>query len=299
MWSSFRILLTEKCNANCPNCFNKNVRIGKEIELRDIQRIVRILSEMRIAKIKVMGGEPTIHSQFEQCMEIFQSTFDRVMLFTNAISSKLCCFRPRDNDVIDYNFNFISTHFDVTKFLLDKPGYRAFEIQIGSKTNIEFLKNKLRFVQDVFGGRRVYLFLTLDCTENIFSYQKDLIAKWNDLVEFVEGIDSFEWNLDHMIPLCFYASQHMLLKKESKRCSVDCAGLIDSNLQVRFCNQFDEIVCNFDTFANSSLQERRKMFADALTKKELVTKPHCTNCSEFKPNCNGGCFMHKCREAIV
>lgn len=114
-----------------------------------------------------MGGEPTLHSSFTQCMQLFQDYFEQIILFTNALDSNIRLVHPRSNDIIDYNFNFISPKIDAQKFLLDQPGIRAFEIQINSKTNINFIEEKLTNIINIFNDRTIHLFLTCDCTTNI------------------------------------------------------------------------------------------------------------------------------------
>lgn len=44
MWTSFRVLLTEKCNANCKNCFNKSSRALCDMNINDFKQICQDLS---------------------------------------------------------------------------------------------------------------------------------------------------------------------------------------------------------------------------------------------------------------
>ena len=54
MKKSFRVLITEKCNANCPNCFNANYRIENEMSVEKFERLSKYLSEHGIKTLKII-----------------------------------------------------------------------------------------------------------------------------------------------------------------------------------------------------------------------------------------------------
>lgn len=293
MWKSFRVLLTENCNAHCPNCFNKGIRTYSEIALPDIKRICELLSQLGVQKIKIMGGEPTLHTEFASCIKLFQEHFKQIVIFTNAINNNICLVKPREEDIIDYNFNFISLKSNPEKFLLDKPGYRAFEIQISSKANIQFIINKLTYLISLFDGRRIHLFLTCDCTSNIFDDRGNIISKWMKLLQFIYDQPLLEWHLDHMLPKCFIPEELAGMPQlTSKKCSIECAGLIDAKLNVLFCNQFHDYICTLDEFGLMDTDQLQELFLFSLKKKTNRLPVCCSNCSSYEVDCNGGCFMH-------
>lgn len=299
MRKSFRILLTEKCNAKCPNCFNRRIRTNSEISLPNVKKICCALSNLGIKKIKIMGGEPTLHSSFTQCMQLFQDYFEQIILFTNALDSNIRLVHPRSNDIIDYNFNFISPKIDAQKFLLDQPGIRAFEIQINSKTNINFIEEKLTNIINIFNDRTIHLFLTCDCTTNIFDDRDIIISKWNELLKYINSQPILEWHLDHMLPKCFLSNEMLNIPQlKSKKCSIECAGLIDANLNVVFCNQYHDYICSLEQLFNINTTQLDELFQKSLIKKEKQLPNICQQCKAFLEDCNGGCFMHKIVAAI-
>lgn len=292
MWKSFRILLSENCNAHCPNCFNRSSRSQAEININDLRDICNCLVDMGVEKLKIMGGEPTTHSEFELCYNETQKYFKKTVLFTNVINDKILNISPRETDIIDYNFNFISIKTNVKKFLLNKLGYRAFEIQVTNKTDVNFIIKKLDALKLLFNGRTIYIFLTLDCTSNIFLQKQILLEKWNYLVSYLSSDTIFEWHIDHIIPKCFYEGVDFLTNIPSQTCRVACAGLIDANLNMRYCNQYNNIICQFSQFKKMSMNDKIQCYTDFYHKK-LSLSADCSECKNYLVDCNGGCFMHK------
>ena len=42
---AIRVYITERCNANCPNCFNANNRMNKEMSLSDFTDLCKYLKK--------------------------------------------------------------------------------------------------------------------------------------------------------------------------------------------------------------------------------------------------------------
>lgn len=293
MRKSFRILLTENCNAHCPNCFNSKIRTNAEIPLPDIDKVCKILSKLGVNKIKIMGGEPTMHSDFTECIQRFQTYFDQLIIFTNAINQKITTIKPREEDIIDYNFNFISIKTIPGKYLLNEPGHRAFEIQITPHTDVYFIEKKLSHLIKLFDGRLIHIFLTCDCTSNIFANRTEIIAKFRSIIHYIDEQPLLIWHLDHMLPKCFVPDDLRCLPQlTSKKCTTECAGLIDASLNVVFCNQYHDYICSLDELSNMSDSQLDELFLYALDKKNNLLPLECHNCTSFNVDCNGGCFMH-------
>ena len=289
--NTMRILVTENCNARCPHCFNSFYREKKEIDIKTYIKLCYYLSSNNISRVKIMGGEPTVHSSFREIIKISQSYFDSVIVFTNAMNERITDMHPRDDDAIVYNFKFISTHFKKKKFLLDQPGRSRLEIQIGIKTNVENIMNRLYFYKDIIHNMKINL--TLDCMENIFEHKLLLQDKFGVISRFITEELGVSYYVDHIIPSCLF-SEH--IDTPDALCSIKCAGLIDSSLRLRFCNQhesplcsivlpqggfipFNELVSNIESAFNSKI--------------DIIRSKKCKNCSLFQIKCNGGCFAHK------
>ena len=288
--NTMRILVTENCNAKCSHCFNAAYRSNKEIDLTTYSRLCDFLASNKIQRVKIMGGEPTVHSSFEEIIAISQAHFESVIIFTNALNDRILNIHPRDDDAIVYNFRFISPRFNKDKFLMDKPGRRRLEIQIGSKTNVENIINRLFYFKDI---PNMKINLTLDCMENIFENRYDLERNFAAVSNFINGDLRRDYIIDHIIPSCLFGEG---IKTPDALCSIKCAGLIDSSLKLRYCNQFDRPLCDIlDTkgafIPFEQIVSYLKIGYDTKIGKARSMK--CNNCKYFLGKCNGGCFVHK------
>lgn len=171
-----RLLITEKCNASCDNCFNANYRCDRELSMSNVECVAMLLSKAGVETIFVEGGEPTIHSCFQEIMKFLQLHFSKVVLFTNALSSELLSFSPRISDGIVYNFNFLNDEFDDAKLLKNMPGKRSFMIQVSTYTNVDDLISRIKSFAAYLQKEEFSLILTLDCTVDIFQ-NSEILAK--------------------------------------------------------------------------------------------------------------------------
>lgn len=286
-----RILVTENCNAKCPHCFNASYREKKEIDINTYIRLCEYLSSNNIRRIRIMGGEPTVHSSFEEIIKISQSYFESIVIFSNAMNNRIANIHPRSDDSIVYNFRFISPHFNINKFLLNKPGRRRLEVQIGSKTNIENIICKLSFFKNI---PHLKINLTLDCMENVFDNKKVLEEKFTLVSDFIKNDLNTDYIIDHIIPSCLFGEK---IKTPDALCSINCAGLIDSSLRLRYCNQYPVDLGNIldscgDFISYDEITAKLKI--GYYSKIALLENSKCNDCNSFLHKCNGGCFAHKC-----
>lgn len=287
---SMRILITESCNSKCLNCFNSAYRGRGGIDEKTYNRLCEYLSHNNIKRVKIMGGEPTVHPLFERIITISQSYFQSVIIFTNALNNRITNIQPRINDTIVYNFNLISSSFNKDKFLLDQPGRRRLEVQIGSKTNIEYLLSKLSFFSNT---PNLKINLTLDCMENIFDCKVELEKKFIAISDYIKNTLKTDYVVDHKIPLCFWSKDVGIT---DSLCSIDCAGLIDSSLRLRYCNQYEETLCNLVDASGNFIPFDKllsKLAIGYASKNDIIMRKGCNNCVYFPHKCNGGCFAHK------
>ena len=106
MRNSMRVLITDKCNMNCATCFNKSLRKNTEMPVETFNDLCSYLkNEGGIRRLKIMGGEPTIHPFFLDIVEIAKNNFESIHIFTNASTDiiKSLCLRPKDTVI--YNIS--------------------------------------------------------------------------------------------------------------------------------------------------------------------------------------------------
>ena len=256
-------------------------------------KICSFISDHGGSQIKIMGGEPTIHPQFQEFMKIAQSFFPTVSLFTNALSENLNLFVPRESDIITYNFRFRKL-LNYKRLLLDYLGERNLEIQITPSVIKQEMLNEIDKVVQL-APDRIIPCLTLDCTADIFLNREAILSNyeyiWNGCID-----KGYQVKQDHLIPLCFIAGSKIPMLKTGTNCTLNCAGLIDADYNLRFCNQYPDSLINiFDI--NGEPMEISSLCTALETKYEkilsIIGSKGCKDCSMFKKYCNGGCFAGK------
>lgn len=292
----FRVLITEKCNAKCPTCFNRNIRAGYEMDIEDFKNLCKYLAnEGEIKKLKIMGGEPTVHPDFVKIIECAQKNFHSVHIFTNAINDELLKITPRAQDSIIYNVSCLDEDFDISKLLIDKPGGRLFETQLSSDCNLDKTKRVLFKMKKYLPNEKIAIALTLNCVENIFKNKYKIISIWNEISNFIHQELNIDYNIDHNIPYCFFVGSNMDIKLRRSICKIECAGLINSRLQLQYCNQSQDVLCDLKekgSFIPFQIVENRLQEYYFKKMSKNLSKI-CRNCIFFSRKCNGGCFMHK------
>jgi len=290
--TAIRVYVTENCNANCKNCFNAGTRKNAEINPEVFEQLCGYLKENGIVSIKIMGGEPTVHRKYPEIVVIAQKYFDAINVFTNGTSDKLKKMTLRKKDGVIYNFNFANI-FSKEKFILDQPGKRVLEVQVNKETNEYALLNKIVELT-AFDISKISVSLTLDCVSNIFLDRKTVVPK---LLYLQDGLEKngIKYGYDHKIPYCYVYKSGLKLHRKSCFCAIKNAGLIDADLDLRFCNQHSEKLVHlmqdgkflpWQIIGNFLLQAYYKHQTEALNK-------ICLECIFYDSICNGGCWIIK------
>lgn len=288
---SIRVFFTENCNADCPNCLNKAFRSeNKFIDIEKYEKICKYFMENNVAGIKIMGGEPTLHPEFEHLLEISQKHFKRVSLFTNGISKKILHFKPRENDGVSYNFRFYK-FLSKEKFLLDYSGYRSLEVLINSTTNVqELLQEILNITKDV--EDKISVMLTLDCTSPIFKEREQTLPIFEEIYLKLcsAGVTV---GIDHSLPVCYVYDTKVPIYHRGSICDTECAGLIDSSCNLLYCNQHHkELIPLFSGNRIIPFKILENYLSMVYNHQQVyVLQKICKDCILYGELCNGGCFV--------
>lgn len=86
-----RLSITDRCNLRCQYCMgNKNIVFLPKDELlsaKEIERLVKIFSELGIKKIRITGGEPLVRRNFREIVENIDKIdgIEEINITTNGI----------------------------------------------------------------------------------------------------------------------------------------------------------------------------------------------------------------------
>jgi len=86
----FHILLTNYCNQNCSFCYAGRLMASKgrikEMSVKNFLFLIKKLNRQGgFKQIKILGGEPTLHSKFGKMMNILFKYVPQASLFTNGL----------------------------------------------------------------------------------------------------------------------------------------------------------------------------------------------------------------------
>lgn len=101
------LLITTDCNLACPYCFAASLRTqgaAREMTLPEINQAVANLNPLQ-DPVRLMGGEPTLHSRYAEILSSLKTKGFQVVVFTNGICESLRRTAPCLPDRVLVNVN--------------------------------------------------------------------------------------------------------------------------------------------------------------------------------------------------
>ncbi len=88
--TSLRISVTDRCNIRCFYCMPEKVRFlprADTLTYEEIGRLVRVLAQMGVNKLRVTGGEPLVRAKLPRLIEMLAAVpgIRDIALTTNGI----------------------------------------------------------------------------------------------------------------------------------------------------------------------------------------------------------------------
>lgn len=159
------VLLTNHCNQNCQFCFASLLMTKGKTKEMSLERYIKLLDVLRrngSTKVFLMGGEPTLHTNFKKVVELTVKKGFDIDLFTNGQFSD-----------------------DISKFLINmKSKIKMYHINIASpaykiKTNRLKINN---FINEVSRFSQVAIETTIGSLDKkilktVFCYAKPILSK--------------------------------------------------------------------------------------------------------------------------
>lgn len=213
------VLLTTRCNLNCSYCFAQE-RLeggpGQVMSMSDVRKVIAFLKRSEHPVFRAMGGEPTLHPQFPEIVELALHEGMRVDVLSNAtwperyndlftrISPRRLFFllnvdSPKNYTSrlwarIEHNLAAVTDWGDVTlSFNLFEVEPRA-EYIFDLLTRYKIGKIRMSFSLPVVGTNNAYLKL-----EDYFRMPPFIL----DFVRRAEGL-GVQVKLDNAVPLCIF-----------------------------------------------------------------------------------------------
>ena len=117
------LLITNYCNQSCPFCFASremsSPTLDREMKLDDYKRVIAKVTKGGLTKgIKLLGGEPTLHSKLFEMLDIAKQKKLFVQIFTNGVMGKEKVEKLASyGNKIGYTFNVMTPGFQLNEKL--------------------------------------------------------------------------------------------------------------------------------------------------------------------------------------
>lgn len=166
------IMINKVCNLNCSYCFanefvNKidsdvNLRNKNNISIENFKKAIEFVLTEKGERIGIIGGEPTLHPQFKELMEILIND-DRVKsvnLFTNGV-------------FLDKYFDILSSPKFSMLINLNSPK------EIGEKAYEKTLRNLDVLIKERYMGNRIGLGINMHKEDFDYKYMIKALKRYN------------------------------------------------------------------------------------------------------------------------
>lgn len=295
------------CNATCPYCYNNSNKIGKNLDLKQIENII----QNNDVPITISGGEPFLHPDIYRIIDLLSQNNKCNRIITNAL-----LLTERDMDILlNNNFKIQLTLDSLTENLNDITRGIGSYSQIDKFIKYAYKINKIENIELRFNistnnhdelfevynyalnnniKKLTYAFLLSSGRNNSINYLLDLknYQLINEILFKLESIKKSSKTIDVIYPtLC-----------DDLGCALYSMNTtyivprINYRGDVYFCQLFYSSssiignICN-DILINIINSRQALLFIDEL-KNIVLTNSSCKKCI-FKSKCYGGCPAHR------
>jgi len=305
------LLLTTRCNRKCKYCFAKNKVtyendeiIEQYISLKNVKKVINFLKVSNENTISLLGGEPTLHPQFFDILNLLNNEGLVINIFTNGIFSSHTIEVIKKNQPVKMNL-LVNTnelhentkddwqkilhvfkeipYYIVLGFTIYHPNFNAdFLVELCNKYNL--LKHiRLGIAQPIINQNNDYL------NSNCY---KQVGQKIVELSNLCNQYDISLW-FDCGFTLCMFDEKQLeLLKKNDVHLQFSCGVTIDVGTDLKVWNCFPLSSLHntkLDQFATT--QDIRNYYIAKLSSYfQVGLYSHCKKCKYFlSKQCAGGC----------
>lgn len=313
------ILLTQKCNQQCPYCFASYTEDKSYMSMDAFDTIIRFLAKTPKEKIGLLGGEPLLHPDFSTiCKKLTDNQkVNAVVIYTNGLllhkyidllneqkyallinCNEYDFYNPQVYDKLENNIRMAVRKLSTKNVLLGLNIYKSF-------MNIDRLIDLLKELD----MHKLRMSLAIPNEDIDISHKKRYDILKDELFRILEKlaiadvVPQFDCN---KIPICYYSKSEIeqlnnLFGKRIKQTNLlkldyTCKPVIDIYPDMSVCRCFGrtDIRRHLSEFMN--IDDIRKYFFNKIDK-YCFDEPifeSCKTCylSETM-NCNGGCLSYR------
>ena len=296
------LIINSRCNLKCPFCIRKNLTYRDDMSMNTICQIFNSIEKIfdNIGSIIITGGEPTLHPNFFEIVDMACKRFKRVLVNSNGVFStaiaealkermiqnlyiqisldglKEVHDRLRGNGCFDKTVSSINAFSDASSHLIISTTV--------SKSNIENVKDMPEFLE---GLKFRYWKVSQEQIENpsINSIIENNI--WNDFVDLLINKSHFMISIKKMFDFNLmneYLSHGVDLDNCIRNCGYGKENVyINSSKNILYCSCVNKIIGNLDDDEIETIRYRVKNFSVVIPPESI-----CNKCA-YRHICNSGC----------
>jgi len=316
------ISLTYKCNLDCKYCYAKGLRNNYDyISFNDIKKIIKWLKRQNKNKIRLIGGEPTIHPQIKEILTYCNKYKINYELITNGIYDSLLNLYLNSKNTISVQINFdqeqISRNLTLyNKFIKNIEHLQSRNIPVILKYNI--IEN-LDFMHGINLAKKYRLHINftppnLGLNNSYFINWEKVKPKYlKNICDFVQtckdnGIYCF---IGRPLPRCVFSKKKWKFLKRyasiravcglGNKKSSDGGFQVMPDLKILICaNVF--LFKNKKVIEYKNIEEIKNEYENYISylKWKVPLFDKCNNCPDFlNKKCQGGCIGNKLNKISV
>lgn len=305
------VMLTTRCPNRCPWCFARSkmewYRSNGILEMswEAFLRVVDFHEASGVKQMKLLGGDPLLHSRILDILDLLQSRNFSVQVFTSAVIPDSLVDRIREKQYAALQFGVNSTlYFQYRASRRAKVDY--FLQNIGYATGISytlhnadltegaplFILDRLAMIRKFGLNRHLSLQVAVPSEGNAeyiaFDRYRQLFRRLRGYFDIL-GRHGITYGIDcHCVPLCMIREtpdMGLSLRTSCQSFPID----IGPDLSVWPCFPLSELAVGLDRFRN--LSETQDYFRQESSRKTLRFDESCEECPEREGNrCSAGCL---------
>lgn len=308
------VLLTTRCNLSCKYCFAQEKLTGKRMHMpmENVRQVIEFLKRSEYPIFRVMGGEPTLHPNFIEIIQMSLAEGMRVDVLSNATWSESCSdLFSRISPTrllfllnIDHPDNYAAGLWaQIQRNLAKLQGRQGVTLSF----NVFEKKPRSDYILEIarhygFNNIRLSLSLPVYKAENAFLPIEELHEVAPFVMQFAEKAESLGISVqfDNAVPLCIFTEEQagrLLLHGvlDLKR-NIRCEPIIDisPDLTIFSCFCLSQLANrNLNEF--KTLEEAKNFFLQVWSVYQDAVYPleKCHDCFyREKWGCQGGCLTY-------
>jgi radical SAM protein with 4Fe4S-binding SPASM domain len=302
--------ITNVCNKKCVYCFASDTRKEFGQTYMDRGTFLVALEYVRRSGIKearILGGEPTLHPEFIEFVDVALNQGLDIMLFTNGLMPVKVLEHlesvPKERLAI-----LLNTIHPLEKNLNGTRSQQKVMARMGEAIipgiNLYSAKQELDYLLDYIlkynlkKEIRLGISHAVQTANNIYLHPKEYQKMGSKIILFKQKSKTAGISLGFdcgFVPCMFPSDHYSLLTEELKKAGTCCHPIIDLLTDGSFIscyplNNFLKIKINNELVVKD-LHDRFELSLSLY--KNVGIYPHCSSCPLFNNRCNGGCMSFR------